>query len=36
MDLVNQEVSLIRQAKPLELKKIPVGRCLGSNVEFQL
>lgn len=36
MDLVNQEVSLIRQSKPLELKKIPVGRCPGSDIEFQL
>lgn len=36
MDLVDQEVSLIRQAKPLELKRIPVGRCPGSNTEFQL
>lgn len=36
MNLVDEGVSLIRQATPLELKRIPVGRCPGSNTEFQL
>lgn len=36
VDLLGQDVSQVRQAEPLELRKIPVGGCPGSDRDFQL